>query len=259
MANFHSNLADPQGYSIPPGTYGSNWPLRGAKWTLWEGGIKANGLIWSPLLNQSAYTYNGLMHVTDWLPTLFSAAGGDPRTLPQSLYGIDLWHDLMSGKRDNYSRKEVLHNIDDTQQVFSLRVGDYKLNFGTVFGGTSDGWYLPPGEKLALHCNDEDSRVGRLLRATEKGFNQNPDLPIIVKCGEMKSPCTITADKICLFNIKDDPCEYNNLAKQMPEMVNQLMKMVESINKTAVPPGNVPADPQSNPALHGYYWGPWIE
>lgn len=239
--------------------YGSNWPLRGAKWTLWEGGIKANGLIWSPLLNHSAYTYNGLMHITDWVPTLFAAAGGDVNSLPSNLYGKNLWPNLMGGTRENFLRKEVLHNIDDEQNVFAIRYGDFKLKSGTVFDGASDGWYLPPGEKPGAVTVGTVSQVSKVLMHTKKGFRKNPDFPIIIKCGEMKSPCNILQDKVCLFNITNDPCEYNNLAKELPEVVNQIMQAVDYNNKTAVKPGNVPADPKSNPALNGYYWGPWID
>jgi hypothetical protein len=43
------------------------------------------GLIWSPLLQQTPRVSNQLMHVTDWLPTLYTAAGqyrGRPLTAP---------------------------------------------------------------------------------------------------------------------------------------------------------------------------------
>nr|CAD7603529.1 unnamed protein product [Timema genevievae] len=55
--------------------WGSNYPLRGIKDTLWEGGVRVLGLVWSPLLQQTPRVSNQVMHVTDWLPTLYTAAG----------------------------------------------------------------------------------------------------------------------------------------------------------------------------------------
>lgn len=239
--------------------YGSNWPLRGTKFSLWEGGIRAVGLIWSPLLNQSAYTHNGLMHITDWLPTLYAAAGGDTRTLPPSLYGMNLWPELMSGSKSDFVRKEILHNIDDIYNEYGIRSGDYKLKHGTWKEGKYDEWYLPPGEKLVTEMDDESSRIGQLLKSRQDSHKKNPDLPIIVKCGKERSPCDPLKDDICLFNIAKDPCEYNNVASKLPSVVKQLSKMIESYNRTAVKPGNMPPDPRSKPELNGYYWGPWIE
>lgn len=54
---------------------GYNWPLRGAKATLWEGGIRVPAFIWSPLLGASRRISNQMMHVVDWMVTLYSAAG----------------------------------------------------------------------------------------------------------------------------------------------------------------------------------------
>ncbi len=51
---------------------GNNWPLRGNKATVWEGGVRGNGFVsgWGVPEALKNTTYSGLMHVTDWLPTL---------------------------------------------------------------------------------------------------------------------------------------------------------------------------------------------
>ncbi|CAN8011268.1 unnamed protein product, partial [Ixodes pacificus] len=59
----------------PHSNRGFSFPLRGGKGTLWEGGCRATGFIWSPLLKRKGVISNQMMHVTDWLPTLHSAAG----------------------------------------------------------------------------------------------------------------------------------------------------------------------------------------
>lgn len=53
----------------------SNWPLRGVKNTLWEGGVRAAGFIWSPMIEESRRVSNQTIHISDWLPTLLDAAG----------------------------------------------------------------------------------------------------------------------------------------------------------------------------------------
>lgn len=57
----------------------SNWPLRGVKNTLWEGGVRGAALLWSPRLLNPQRIAGQTMHIVDWLPTLYSAAGGNLR------------------------------------------------------------------------------------------------------------------------------------------------------------------------------------
>lgn len=59
----------------------SNWPLRGVKNTLWEGGVRAAAFVWSPLLVNGGPNGGRVaeqrMHIMDWMPTLYRAAGGN--------------------------------------------------------------------------------------------------------------------------------------------------------------------------------------
>ena len=50
------------------------------KHTLWEGGVHGAAFLWSPLINKPKRISKQLMHITDWLPTLYSAAGKSIKT-----------------------------------------------------------------------------------------------------------------------------------------------------------------------------------
>lgn len=54
---------------------GYNWPLRGGKFTLYEGGVRSTAFLWSRRLKNTKRVSNQLMHISDWLPTLYSSAG----------------------------------------------------------------------------------------------------------------------------------------------------------------------------------------
>lgn len=65
-----------------------------------------------------------MMHVTDWLPTLYNLAGGDIHDLGD-VDGLDMW-DTLSNATES-PRKEILHNIDPMGGYSALRFGDWKL------------------------------------------------------------------------------------------------------------------------------------
>ena len=69
----------------------SNWPLRGTKNSIWEGGVRVPAFVWvgrglaaSGLRATAGTTYEGLVHVTDWLPTIVGGLLGAPHALNRS-------------------------------------------------------------------------------------------------------------------------------------------------------------------------------
>jgi len=54
---------------------GNNWALRGWKRSSWEGGMRGVGFVHSPLIKRRGTVNSGLMHVSDWFPTILALAG----------------------------------------------------------------------------------------------------------------------------------------------------------------------------------------
>ncbi|XP_077994395.1 arylsulfatase J-like [Glandiceps talaboti] len=217
----------------------SNWPLRGSKNTLWEGGIRGNAFIHSPLLKRPKRVTSEMMHVSDWMPTLYHAAGGDVTNLPDSLDSYNLWDTLSEGTSS--PRIEILHNIDPINQNAALRVGSYKIVVGNI---DYNGWYRPD----------------HLAEDFQSKWNSTAGSPVIVDCGKKPGHAMENCkpeEKPCLFDIDNDPCEYNNLANKYPDIVEGLLSRLQAYNATAVPPLNTDIDPEANPAKHNGAWVPW--
>jgi arylsulfatase B len=87
----------------------SNWPLRGGKGSLWEGGVRATGFLWGKGVPSGA-NITGLIHCTDWLPTFVKLAGGVDIPSSRLLDGFDVWGAVTHNAPS--PRTEILHNID---------------------------------------------------------------------------------------------------------------------------------------------------
>jgi len=222
------------GNNWPPtlGTYemefgSSNWPLRGSKLTLFEGGTRTVSFIHYPK-SLTPREETGMFHVSDWFPTLLSAAGLEKE---EGLDGVDHWARLTDSSAP-HAREEMLYNmflpidtlnlgiwgdIDAWPPIAALRVGDYKYIW-RQYGFA--GWGVP-----AEQGGDEESEPSEVLHQ--------------------------------LFNLKTDPMEMENLVDSEPEIAAAMFQRLEEIYEELGPAANYtlpPPEPSGNPALHGEIW-----
>ncbi|XP_052737909.1 arylsulfatase I [Bicyclus anynana] len=232
----------------------SNFPLRGVKNTLWEGGVRGAALIWSPLLEKRSRLATQRFHLVDWLPTLLRAAGADLSTLP-AIDGIDQWDNL--SKDLESSRTSIVHNIDDIYGSASITVGKWKLHKGTNYDGAWDYWYGPGGREGAYDVSSVmTSPAGCALGRLGMMPDQEKILTLrdaaTIKCDRKNQIICNPLKAPCLFDIETDPCETKNLADEEPAVLAQLLSELAAVNATAVPPNNKPLDPIGNPRYWGY-------
>jgi arylsulfatase A-like enzyme len=104
----------------------NNYPLRGGKWTLYEGGIRVPFMVIGPGVKGGTQSN---IPVTGWdiLPTLSDLAG-NKNSLPPNLDGVSFKPLLLKADQGTASRKDdglVFHYFGKSHS--SIRVGDDKL------------------------------------------------------------------------------------------------------------------------------------
>lgn len=168
----------------------SNRPLRGKKDTNWEGGIRVPALLRWPGVIEPGRTSHGLMHMTDFYPTLIQLAGGSlAQELP--LDGFDMTKMLL--QRQPSPREEIIFEVAGSVRVPAIRQGDYKLVGHELFNLALD-----PSETTdlaALHPQIVARLKARLKAASserpplgEKTALMVPPLPYIYGELENRNP-----------------------------------------------------------------------
>ncbi|KAH6938242.1 hypothetical protein HPB50_008159 [Hyalomma asiaticum] len=245
---------------------GINWPLRGAKSSPWEGGSKVASFLWSPLLRKRRWVSHRLMHITDWLPTLYRLAGGSVQDLGD-IDGHDMWQSLSQDEPS--PRSEVLYNIDPLRGIAALRKDDFKIVVGTLPGGKFEQRnQIPGGDRPQQDLGElvERSQVAEVLRSFygsgKLEFTSDWWVNATITCPD-ESSCKYerfkSPDDVYLFDLENDPCECNNLASTHKELLESLNRTLESYRAQAVDPLNTAADPSSYPDFHNGTWAPWLD
>ena len=100
----------------------NNDPLRGAKNTLYEGGVRVPTLVVWPGKLAAGGKVAAPLHMTDWYPTILSLAGA-PLEQPLPIDGKDIWPTISKNKPSPHD--EILINVDGPQGA--IRRGNWKL------------------------------------------------------------------------------------------------------------------------------------
>ncbi|XP_013190225.2 arylsulfatase B [Amyelois transitella] len=253
------NGADSVGHSQ---NFGSNVPLRGVKGTPWEGAARSIGLIWQSTI--SPKVYDGLFHVTDWLPTLVSAAGGQ---VTEVIDGINHW-DAIYNDGDT-KRNDLLITLDELQGWAAFREGDFKIIVGDIFKNLSN--YngkefdatrsdVPIYENAILECD-----TARVLRETldliidvdSAYIKRNESMNYATFLGE--NLCFPTKEKGCLFNITADPIEQHDLWDSSPEVVRYMALRLRTLWAEAKPRRQPVSDIRADPSKNNYIWFSFVQ
>lgn len=204
------------------------------------------------------------MSVTDWFPTLLKAANIDYNV--QKLDGIDLWDQIVGGKRMN-KRRRIVHVLDEVFGYTSIRDAMWKYVNGTRLNGTYDDWLGGIGNETDGITDYttvvKNSKVGQVLSKFYTLTSVKLDKirsRLSIKCPSRTVIACNPLEKPCLFNIETDPCERINLADNYPNIMAYFDGLVAFEKWKAVPSARVPfPDPLANPAFHNNTWTWWRE
>ncbi|CAE7482551.1 ARSB [Symbiodinium microadriaticum] len=216
----------------------SNFPLRGGKCSIWEGGTRGTAMVYAPAVMTEGFTYSGLVHAADWLPSLVEGvAMQDAAKIPAGatlpLDGLNLWHALVANKTS--PRRDLYYGITDQSVGHhgpALRSAEgWKLICGTG-GGTGD-WPPRPGRFL-----NESSR--ELSTLDDRAHNET----------------------YLLFDLRGDPAERSDISASHPELVQSLLADLRKYEATAAPQAT--GDPSCPPFRPRHsklrpYLGPWCD
>ena len=129
-----------------------NYPLRGAKATLYEGGVRSPGFIHAPRIFQNSYDYEDLFHIADFFPTFASMVNSTDIAKREEMDGID---QLSALKQETSGQRKSVHiHRDWDRDGHAYRRGPWKIIVGhhclpffytKVYNETNSRWIVENG------------------------------------------------------------------------------------------------------------------
>eukprot|EP00040_Diaphanoeca_grandis_P016172 m.83323 g.83323 ORF g.83323 m.83323 type:complete len:980 (+) comp25617_c0_seq1:503-3442(+) len=265
-------MSDNGGSSVKRGreVVQSNYPLRGGKATLFEGGSKTCAFIhtftyerdyqarWKSLAtSRTGRNYLPLFFISDWMSTLLDASGVplESNEPEESLGSISHWETLTTEelKSELQPREEILHQLYESPELCTrpengrafcgaLRQGDWKVVLMPSANAAYNDWVLA----------DEQIQIQKTSVTTVECLGEKPPQYETEHC---------LVDKPCLFNLKLDPCEYKNVADQHPEIFRRLDDRLEELLAARSEKSEKPAyfsDGCTAVSIWGD-WGLWLD
>lgn len=237
---------------------GNNWPLRGGKFSNFEGGIRVNAFVNGgvvPAARRGA-KLEGYITGWDWYATYAALAGVDPTDHKAAAAGLpahdslDMWP-WLSGAAAVSPRREVV--VGETSALTPNSDGR------TLVGGVIQGKYkILVGPKAVKWNALLPYQVSQAVLTGPSWPNSSSRL---VPLSHPKT-CGRKAKHGCLFDIFKDPSETTSIAEQNPILFDQMLARVDQLQKDVYSPdrgSKKSAACKIANSKYGGYWGPWLD
>lgn len=236
---------------------GSNWPLRGGKYTSWEGGVRVPAFLSGGYLPASlrGTTQPGLIHIADWwstLAALVNVPDDDPVAAAAGLPppdSINMWPMIAGGATAAATSSSSSSSDSAASAGAPVRIPSPRTE--VPFSPAS---LLSWPYKLQLGLQEFSSWGGPVYpnaSSTDAGINQ------IMNCGSTG----------CLYNVEADPTEQNNIAAEYPALTAFLVQRLSNLSRTfwsnndtgvdICPPGTLLCGCWAADNVWGGFFGPY--
>ncbi|KAH9259344.1 hypothetical protein BASA81_002387 [Batrachochytrium salamandrivorans] len=210
---------------------GSNYPLRGAKFTWWEGGVRALGFVYSRnymVATKRGRSFQQLISAADWRRTLVKASGTAwPKDLDDD--GVDYWSPLSGLGVPSYETRTELPLQVWKEQSRHVHLFYYpnsaggpelhKLIIGNPFSGWGSG---NVGTHVAKYSHGEIDQPPELPNSEVK-FSLDNGFNAKLQCASS-----------CLYNLDRDQQELLDLSTTRPDLLKIAMVLVEKYKEQYV-------------------------
>lgn len=228
-----------------PGAAGNNFPLRGHKAELFEGGIRNNAVVYSPspallpaALRGTTYA-GGLVHVTD-LHAGFAKLGGAGAAAIAAAPGfaLDGLEGVLGAVLSNATspRTEFLVNIYDGDTMGPAGAAYVQWPWKLYLGVANATWTPVP---TTAADDDETEEAGA-------GAGAAPELSYVPWIGssvDMRHPVDRAIARRApgastlslLFNLETDPTEHADVYSRHPDVVAAITAKIDALRAQAMP------------------------
>lgn len=255
----------------------NNFPLKGGKLTDFEGGIRVNAFVSGGFLPKKARgrKVEELGYISDWYKTFCNLAGVDYKDKLAEEYdlpgvdGIDLWPMITgtgNGRDEIYiSEKAIImgkYKLLIGKHGYDVRTGTHYPNNTCGQWGTDDCAQPGPSSGYWLPCVTDpegDENVCLESARGEESFSRFESYPKeLEELGRWAIDCEENGKVGCLYNIIDDPSEYEDLGekKEYAKLARSMRKRLSKMQKTNFNPDRGYENYQA--CVAGFYYGGYI-
>mmetsp|Transcript_8331 Transcript_8331/g.16826 ORF Transcript_8331/g.16826 Transcript_8331/m.16826 type:complete len:542 (+) Transcript_8331:2-1627(+) len=183
---------------------GNNYPLRGGKYSDLEGGVRTAAFIGGGWLDGRLGEENGrrsgeILHIVDWYATIASLAGVDKETY----------------ESDERAKESNLPPIDSLNQAEMLFEGGGSAWTSKPLFLSSNAVILDEYKLILQNSVSPAGFPGETYPNASSYMSPVDDVKLNLNCSTG-----------CLFNVVDDKSEHNDLAGEMPDVVERMKSIL---------------------------------